>query len=359
MGKIETITPVHIFNGQNFWFIKKENYIYALDKLIESVSLSSQSLRKLVEINNPGQKDFINILNFNLNSLEPKDAISMKESYGKYAFHRGNVFQNTKYFDLPYIPASSLKGAFINVFWFNFINHNDDVKEYLIKQKDLLKELKSIDNEIKSLRKYFIVNDVIFEQEAIIYNVKRYNTTKVLGFNENVETIDKELIQFSDIVKDLNSKERNLLNKLKNNLLNQNREKTILQKAIEELYNYIINFKIIFPKANKEYMKKVLIKEQSFIYNARNDKIKSNYLKNFYKFLISELENDKIIMQIGRYTNYVDKSFSIAFGEFYEKNFKTIFTPIKTKKVSTIETMNLITIDDQGIYPLGFVKLEF
>lgn len=139
----------------------------------------------------------------------------MKESYGKYAFHRGNVFQNTKYFDLPYIPASSLKGAFINVFWFNFINHNDDVKEYLIKQKDLLKELKSIDNEIKSLRKYFIVNDVIFEQEAIIYNVKRYNTTKVLGFNENVETIDKELIQFSDIVKDLNSKERNLLNKLK------------------------------------------------------------------------------------------------------------------------------------------------
>ena len=134
---------------------------------------------------------------------------------------------------------------------------------------------------------------------------------------------------------------------------------TILQKAIEELYNYIINFKIIFPKANKEYMKKVLIKEQSFIYNARNDKINSNYLKNFYKFLISELENDKIIMQIGRYTNYVDKSFSIAFGEFYEKNFKTIFTPIKTKKVSTIETMNLITIDDQGIYPLGFVKLEF
>lgn len=252
-----------------------------------------------------------------------------------------------------------MKGAFINVFWFNFINHNDDVKEYLIKQKDLLKELKSIDNEIKSLRKYFIVNDVIFEQEAIIYNVKRYNTTKVLGFNENVETIDKELIQFSDIVKDLNSKERNLLNKLKNNLLNQNREKTILQKAIEELYNYIINFKIIFPKANKEYMKKVLIKEQSFIYNARNDKINSNYLKNFYKFLISELENDKIIMQIGRYTNYVDKSFSIAFGEFYEKNFKTIFTPIKTKKVSTIETMNLITIDDQGIYPLGFVKLEF
>ncbi len=24
MGKIETITPVHIFNGQNFWFIKKK-----------------------------------------------------------------------------------------------------------------------------------------------------------------------------------------------------------------------------------------------------------------------------------------------------------------------------------------------
>lgn len=36
-------------------------------------------------------------------------------------------------------------------------------------------------------------------------------------------------------------------------------------------------------------------------------------------------------MQIGRYTNYVDKSFSIAFGEFYEKNFKTILHQLKQK----------------------------
>lgn len=362
MSTIKTITPVHISSEQTFFVIKKNNYIYSLDKLIdklvESKKINISNLRKLINTNNPSQQDLIDILNLNSIKLEEKDAVSTNKEYGKNASEKGNITQNVKYFEYPYIPASSLKGAFVNIFWFNFIKNNQDVQDYLIRQdKNWFEKIVEIDNKIKFLRTYFIVNDIKFSKESVIYNIKRYNKIKVLGFNCNIETIDENIEQSCEIVKTLSEQEEKKLLDLKNELLNENIDNNIVQKAIEQLYNYIIHFKKIFPKANKEFMEKVIIKEQSFVHSCQNVKIDTVFLKNFYKKRLEDLNSNKIIMQIGKYTNYVDKSFSVAFNK-YDDNF-ILFSPSSKKKVSSIETMNFITISDRGILPLGFIELVF
>ena len=62
-------------------------------------------------------------------------------------------------------------------------------------------------------------------------------------------------------------------------------------------------------------------------------------------------------MQIGKYTNFIDKSYCHAFQD-YEENFKSKYSPSPKKHKPAIDTVNLISLKDKVLLPFGFVKME-
>ncbi len=361
MAKIETITPVHIGDGNTFFAIKQNGYMYYLDEIFERFQPNPQSLDKLTKLNNPSSEDLIRTLLIPATIFDPKYAISQNLDYGKYAKDRGNISCCQKSLDKPIIPGSSLKGAFVNLFWYYVIKKNSNIKNYLINNYNIKKSVSSLENAAKALRSHLIVRDVNLDCEAVIYEVNRYNKSEGLSGGiipcGNVEAINYNETYEGELLLDFKPEEQKHLNDIKERIIN-NQNDPIIKEFINELYNYIINIKTIFPQYNKEFMKSVVIKELSYVNNITSSKVDVKYLNDFYQDILRRLDNGEIIMQIGKFTNYIDKSFAIALGQYYDQNFDN-FTPNKKKKVSTIDTMNLTTINGIGKYPFGFIKLEF
>ena len=141
------------------------------------------------------------------------------------------------------------------------------------------------------------------------------------------------------------------------------------KKAIdvkEELLNEIVkrlsNFKEWFVYANRRFMDVILSNEIDFVDNLENNKVEDMNLKAMLQGL-KELNKSKTIMQIGKGTNYVVKTYGIAFSEIYEKYFSLIFSPSTTdaKKLKLypgIDMMTLINVGKKGQIPLGFIEVE-
>lgn len=361
MAKIETITPVHIGDGNTFFAVKKDGYMYYLDEIFERFQPKYESLKKLTTLNNPSSDDLINTLLIPKEVFNPKYAISQNLDYGKYAKDKGNISCCQKALDKPIIPGSSLKGAFVNIFWYYVIKKNNAIKNYLINNHDIKKSVTALENAAKSLRTYLRIRDVNLNCDTVIYEVNRYQKSEKSNNGiilcGNVEAINHNESYEGELLLKLKPEEKKHLNDLKEEIIN-NQKEFIFKDFINELYNYIINFETIFPQYNKEFMKEVITKELSYVNEITSSKVNIKYLNEFYQDILKRLDNDEIILQIGKFTNYIDKSFVIALGKYYNENFEK-FTPNRKKKVPTIDTMNLTTINGVGKVPLGFIKVEF
>lgn len=137
------------------------------------------------------------------------------------------------------------------------------------------------------------------------------------------------------------------------------KQKTFKKNLLNEMYNRIINFRQWFPKANQDFMIKIIDKEIDFIDTLDNPEVNSKELRNILMQFKSRLEKGEIIIQLGGFTNFLAKSYGHSFGQLYKEYFKEVFTPdIKKKKVPKIDTMNLIVKNNLGTVPFGFIKIE-
>ena len=366
MPNIKTITPVHISNGETFFFLKQQQYIYSLDTIMEIFTLSREKIQSLIKMNNPTRMDFINLFQINPNQLTINNAVSSNSVYGKNILKdTGKMIQAENTLGEAYIPGSSLKGAFVNVFWFYVIQHNEIVRNDLIKNlnENNRGRINKLDRAIQDLRKFLIVNDIYFHDGFVAYELARYNKKNNTTLStDTVETIDKNQIVSQSIVKELTSEEKDMLLKLKIKLQQDQNERKdkkdeIILVLIEQMYDFIIHFTEIFPIANREYMEKVIKKELEYVDYTINKNVDKQYLQQFYQQILSRLKSGEIIMQIGKYTNYIDKTAAMAFGKYYNDNFKT-FAPNPKKKSPTIDSMNLVKVNNVGKYPFGFIQLE-
>lgn len=370
MSKIKTITPVHIGSGQKIYTLKKDTYLYSIDKIIEEkVNNSSDSnLQKLLAScsylankTNPTKIDLYKALYVNDYTIPFSTRISNDPAYAKaIESETADLFLAQKSLDKLIIPGSAIKGMLNNLFWYHVIDSNDYIKKYFKENINRIsKILNELDGTIKNMKSFLRITDIIFDFNPRVFTVKRYNSkkdsNKACELAVNYETISYDESTNCDFIRSLTATDVKMMDEVKKEI-----EKTELTEPkriiLNEYYNYVLNLKEIFPKANKKYMLEVVNKEMQFVENSSNEKFDHMSLKNFYQDIIKQLNNDKIIMQIGKMTNFLDKTFMFVLGDEYIKNFKD-FTPNIKKSNPIIESMNLAIIG-RNYFPLGFIEIE-
>lgn len=381
METLKTITPVHIGSGKSIWAIKMNDYLYSVDKVIEFNLNSMNQIQlnnlKFISSNNVSKQDFFRTMNINKFNL-PDSAILYGKNYAKYVIDvNKDLFFNQRTLDKLIIPGSSIKGLINNLFWYYIVNESQEIKNEMIKaiieqnrknamnerngyrpnDKTFSKTINDFNNVIKNLQSFLRIRDVIIEDEPMVYTVNRYNSKNEKMPVGNIETIPANIIVKQEIICELNEQEKKLMekviNEIKNNDRNYNRIKDILLKGY---YNFLCNIKSILPTINKAFMKEILNQEIEFIKSSGNNLDKPELL-SIYSNLQKELDKGKFIVQIGKFTNYLDKTYMFALEEVYKNNFKDLFKPNPKKKHQNIESMNLIPVNNSFV-PLGFIEIE-
>lgn len=396
MWKITTLTPVHIGTGNTYqaFLIYENNRYEMIDMLLTSTNplrfLDEKFNRDLTnERRTVSNKDFFQKLNLNPKKLNKEDSSYTLDNRTSKDLSYGNVLENAKNVDIPYIPGSSLKGYILNIIWNDIIEKNSEIRKYYsiyyekVYQaktsgiKNDIRNVEKLDAEVKFIMELLGVRDVLFVDAPItLYESNRYlngkkqNKKIPVGYVEAIsenQTQEAEILFFmSDLNMKLAQERKDAIIKNIDDAkiydLNEDekiKQKTFKKNLLNEMYNRIINFRQWFPKANQDFMIKIIDKEIDFIDTLDNPEVNSKELRNILMQFKSRLEKGEIIIQLGRFTNFLAKSYGHSFGQLYKEYFKEVFTPdIKKKKVPKIDTMNLIVKNNLGTVPFGFIKIE-
>jgi CRISPR type III-A-associated RAMP protein Csm5 len=396
MWKITTLTPVHIGTGNTYqaFLIYENNRYEMIDMLLTSTNplrfLDEKFNRDLTnERRTVSNKDFFQKLNLNPKKLNKKDSSYTLDNRTSKDLSYGNVLENAKNVDIPYIPGSSLKGYILNIIWNDIIEKNSEIRKYYsiyyekvyqAKTSGIQNDIRNVeklDAEVKFIMELLGVRDVLFVDAPItLYESNRYlngkkqNKKIPVGYVEAIsenQTQEAEILFFmSDLNMKLAQERKDAIIKNIDDAkiydLNEDekiKQKTFKKNLLNEMYNRIINFRQWFPKANQDFMIKIIDKEIDFIDTLDNPEVNSKELRNILMQFKSRLEKGEIIIQLGGFTNFLAKSYGHSFGQLYKEYFKEVFTPdIKKKKVPKIDTMNLIVKNNLGTVPFGFIKIE-
>lgn len=396
MWKITTLTPVHIGTGNTYqaFLIYENNRYEMIDMLLTSTNplrfLDEKFNRDLTnERRTVSNKDFFQKLNLNPKKLNKEDSSYTLDNRTSKDLSYGNVLENAKNVDIPYIPGSSLKGYILNIIWNDIIEKNSEIRKYYsiyyekVYQaktsgiKNDIRNVEKLDAEVKFIMELLGVRDVLFVDAPItLYESNRYlngkkqNKKIPVGYVEAIsenQTQEAEILFFmSDLNMKLAQERKDAIIKNIDDAkiydLNEDekiKQKTFKKNLLNEMYNRIINFRQWFPKANQDFMIKIIDKEIDFIDTLDNPEVNSKELRNILMQFKSRLEKGEIIIQLGGFTNFLAKSYGHSFGQLYKEYFKEVFTPdIKMKKVPKIDTMNLIVKNNLGTVPFGFIKIE-
>lgn len=396
MWKITTLTPVHIGTGNTYqaFLIYENNRYEMIDMLLTSTNplrfLDEKFNRDLTnERRTVSNKDFFQKLNLNPKKLNKEDSSYTLDNRTSKDLSYGNVLENAKNVDIPYIPGSSLKGYILNIIWNDIIEKNSEIRKYYsiyyekVYQaktsgiKNDIRNVEKLDAEVKFIMELLGVRDVLFVDAPItLYESNRYlngkkqNKKIPVGYVEAIsenQTQEAEILFFmSDLNMKLAQERKDAIIKNIDDAkiydLNEDekiKQKTFKKNLLNEMYNRIINFRQWFPKANQDFMIKIIDKEIDFIDTLDNPEVNSKELRNILMQFKSRLEKGEIIIQLGGFTNFLAKSYGHSFGQLYKEYFKEVFTSdIKKKKVPKIDTMNLIVKNNLGTVPFGFIKIE-
>lgn len=373
MGKIEIITPLHISSGDKKICYKNNNYLYDFDKLIEFLYRRVDDIKdisdKIAELDEKTmQEDIVKKFNIPLYALTNDSKIYLDEKCSTFAGNSANLLLTQKSLNKLIIPGSSIRGWLNNLFLYYFIDKNNYIKEYLSdNMNQLSNQINKITKTIGSLKQIIKIEDIIVDNNPMVFDVKRYKyriddknkDTIPIG---NVETIPMNIVVNTNLL-DISIKDKTqYFSKIKeeslNNISNNNSfENEMLKKCIEDYCYFITNLPKVLPEINKRFMLYVINKEKEFINNQTNPNVKTGSLLKFYDQILERLSNNEIIFQLGKFTNYFDKSMGFVFGYDYEKNFVKYFKPGDKTTKPVIRSMNLINIGQEQ-FPLGFIKIE-
>lgn len=376
MSQIEIITPLHISSGEKKYILRKNNFIYDFDKLVEKISTSDikNISCKLAKINNRTTQSDLKDM-FKNQQIDENDKLYHNESCAKFASENINLFLNQKSLNKLIIPGSTIRGWLNNLFTYYYISKNETVKTYLSNCLDsLLKKetnYKKISNNlskkideilgiISPLKQFVQIKDILVDCDPMIYDLKRYSFKSSNIPIGNIEAIPMNKVIETDFLNVVITEHSKYYNDVKNKIyqtLRDDESKAIKELCIKDYIYFLSNLKTILPIINKNFMIFVINKEIEFVDNQTNYSINRKALKDFYNQILEKLNNNEIVVQLGKYTNYFDKTVGFALGEKYEKYFNKIFKPGPKTSKSVIRSMNLITIEKKQL-PLGFIKIN-
>lgn len=327
--QIKIITPTHIGNGQSYpSYAINNNNVYDADDIFNQLDIdlitNKQFLRDLSNEKIASTMSFESIttkygaFKIDYSNLEPKYVISSFQSKHK----NYKVYETEKDFNKLIIPGSTFKGYLRNLIIYDVLSKNRTINEEFIHSKG------KNETELNELFRFLIVPDISFNEKTEIKCITRYG--KKEGASNNIEVIPAGAISnpFEIII---------------DKSINDYDAKPGFQRKVKDI---LLNFNNWFLNANKEfidvvleYEKRSIINSISFDYKIELDKLKKEGTSN--------------LIQIGKFTNFIDKSLSHALIDYYE-NFIDKYSPNKkNKKEPIIESVNLINEKT----PLGFIRI--
>lgn len=401
MSKLRTLTPIHVGSGSTYYVAyTTNNMIYTLDDITNLLDFSDPKneriLNELQKGKNMSRGDFISKFNIDINRLTKINKTSLSK-YNCESSILGYVNECLKENGITYIPGSSIKGYVNHVLFYDIITSNSQIRRYFENEfekiynnnyynyknafetqdyklaQKILNDVKKkssavwniIENNIKDVFKFYGFRDVYFTNEVSLYELSRYGISDKNLPIGNFETIPMNTMSNCSLMFNVSmlSNTEMKIREIKKNLSQNN---TLINDIsllfFDEAFNRIKGFDKWFEQANRKFMSQILNYEYEFIVKTNNSKVDIEYSKEILLDIIEQNKN-KVIIQIGRGTNYILKTISLAFGQKYYDLFELIFSPsvsaIKhNKKKPGITMSSLVNINDYGVYPLGFIEVE-
>ena len=151
MSKIETLTPVHIGSGEKILCLKKDGYLYDLNKILRKEKLANNK-EKLDKILEYGQKN-----NINMSTANFKEILALKDTdftddekvcndyyYAINSSDNINLFLIMKSMDKLILPGSTIRGWLNNLFFYYLLDSEPFVKNYVIKNIKTLEKRNNV-----------------------------------------------------------------------------------------------------------------------------------------------------------------------------------------------------------------------
>lgn len=362
MGKIKTITPLHIANGIDYFsFTVYDKRRYSLETMLDTIEnkellLDENHLSKLSNksyVSQMSNTEFFKLFQIRSQLVDPNNALYEVD----YLHYRpGKVMECEKTCNKLYIPGSTLKGYIINLAWYDIVNEDKDIHDYLSHN---IRDIRKIQERVCPIQQVLICRDVIFDNVIpYLHNCNRFSNKSQTSIPVGViETINYNVVKENvEIVAKNNNEMLEQFKIIKSSIVHN--LSNIERKIVEELYKRLTNLNNWFRDANKGFVILNIDEELDFLDRINNNKINKNTLKKLYENIINELEKGKLIIRLGKYTNYYYKTMSTAFDDF-EKQYKLLYTPTSKKKNPEIKSMNIIE-NRNGLFDIvpGFVEIE-
>ena len=136
-------------------------------------------------------------------------------------------------------------------------------------------------------------------------------------------------------------------------------------KIINQIFDHLKDIKLWFPTVNNEVVKENINREIEFLKKINNNKFVKEDIIYFYEELLNKIKDGKIIIRLGKHTNYYYKSIGPVFGEDFTKKYKDLFTPTtgknqkKRKLILPSEHINVLKSQTERFDSvLGFIEIE-
>lgn len=365
MSKIKILSPVHIGSGNKYpnYLIsgnKKYNFDSILNKSLNKnskVILSNEFLNKLASPSKDDgstKQEMAKIFSLNKEELE-----DIKVDYFANVLtpklNQLDINEQIKTLDGVLIPGSSLKGYIMNVIMYHVIKHNLEIQQFYKTNLSTPNIINKLELEVFTLtNQRLICRDISFPLEVDIKLISRI--TKEGTMPIIYECIPVNSYFDGEIIKVVNKKDTS------------NIENYISKKLINEINKIIDNLKGRFAEINKEFMLNVIKHEKDFVNKSKVKKVDKDEVIAQLSRYEELLKQGKIIIQLGKNTNYIVKSIGQAYPEeFYKNNFYKYFNPgiakgdknSKIAKPYLIGSMNLVSQYDYENYVEvpGFIEI--
>lgn len=378
--KVTTLTPVHIKSGNinPFYIYGKSKRIvarYKLEDILENaykqMPLSAFLKRLPDDLDHQKKTDFLNVFREYVCYAE---LAPLYELQGDNQSLSKDISEQMKSLSRPYIPGSTLKGAFLNAVWFYLMKNKlaeaisyidtKKIKEDEKSAREMLnklyekefkefkrfkqfEELKAFDEVMKYYSRCLICRDIYFDADAMILcHAKRLHMEK-----DNTVLFDMECIKHQQSV----TGEFFMLD----------------ETEIKLFQDRFLNLVSIFQPLFKIDFLFELLREM-YELNSQEDvayfrKHAFDILRNRFVSYPTTSTKEECILRIGNSTNYFYKSISLLIKnkcpEIYERNFQ-LFSPVnikKSKRAPKSQTMpktrTVFHFDGQYYLP-GILKIE-
>lgn len=383
-SKITIITPVHIGTGEekmSFEYNKEDKVLYCYDPKELFMCKSSKELldkrflNSLLKSNDGSKRDELNRMmkkDVDYNKLKP--IYSLRAEFTKIP--KGNISEQLKSLNKPYIPGSSIKGTIMNAIFYDFIkNHLNDFCKYIKNKVITTKNKPDIDDFltycdsrlldlVKQISNCIICRDVFYENLVLVEPIRKnvYDNKKDKLSLSNFECIDANQTCDDELIK-INSARKNIIIGAleEENLKNGN------IKFYNEFMEYLSINKII--KVCRAYFHDILGEEIKMEKN-NNYYIQESLDKKLNEFYKNPVPNG-FYMRIGGNTNYFFKTVSCLIKNndngFYTRYFYKVFSPKDKPRNKNgayplpdkMPATRTIYVDDLYAYYPGVIKIEF